>query len=122
VAVQHDRGRAAEDAAAEHVVARGMRLVERNLRVGKLEIDIVARDGPDIALVEVRARGPTAWQRALGSVGHVKQRRLRDAGKLLWARRFSKWPGVERVRFDVAAVDLEAPGGPRVEYLRAAFV
>ncbi len=99
-----------------------MTVVERNLRVSHLEIDIVARDGPDIAIVEVRTRGAGAWQGALGSVGWIKQQRLRDAGKLLWARRFSKWPGVERVRFDVAAVDLEARAGPEVEYVRAAFV
>ena len=122
MALQHERGRAAEDAAARHVEGLGMRVVERNLRVGRLEIDIVAQDGEVIALVEVRTRGRGAWQSAAGSIGHVKQGRLRSAAKLLWARRFSKWRGIERVRFDVAAVNLDAPDGPRVDYLRAAFI
>ncbi len=105
-----------------YVSALGMRVIERNLRVGKLEIDVVAVDGDAIALVEVRTRGAGAWEGAAGSVGRVKQDRLRKAGALLWARRFSRWQGIERVRFDVAAVDLEAPGEPRVDYFRAAFV
>jgi putative endonuclease len=114
------RGRDAEDVVAAWLAARGMAVLERNLRIGKLEIDLLARDGEVIAVVEVRTRGRGSWQRPFDSIDGRKQDRLRKAGALLWARRFSKLPGVERMRFDVAAVDLDQPE-PVVDYLKAAF-
>jgi putative endonuclease len=114
------RARLAEDAVAEHVTAAGMRILDRNLRVRQLELDIVAVDGDAVVVVEVRTRGRTSWAKALTTVDAKKRDRLRRAAKLLWARRFSKMPGINRMRFDVAAVDLDAPS-PSVEYIRAAF-
>ncbi len=119
--VRQRRGKLAEDAAAEHVSAAGMRILHRNLRVHQLELDIVAVDGDAIAIIEVRTRGKTSWARALTTVDRRKQDRLRRAAKLLWARRFSKMPGIQRMRFDVVAVDLDGDGGPTIEYVRAAF-
>ena len=106
----------------EHVRALGYELLGRNVRVGRLEIDIVARDGEVIAVIEVRTRGSTAWQNAFDSVDFRKQARVRRAAQILWSRRFSKLPGVERVSFDVARVNLDAADGPAVEYVRAAFI
>ena len=121
IAQRHLRGRAAEEVVAAYLERHGMRVVERNLRVRRLEIDIVARDGSCIVIVEVRTRGAGAWVRSFGSVDGVKRERLRRAAALMWKHRWSRWRGVNRVRFDVAAVDLDADAGPHVEYLRAAF-
>jgi putative endonuclease len=114
------RGRAAEQLVADWVVAQGMTLLERNKRVGKLEIDLIARDDDVIAVIEVRTRGAGSWQHPFASVDAAKQRRLRRAATILWSRRFSKLPGVTRIRFDVAAVDLSGEQ-PSIEYVRAAF-
>ncbi|MEZ4440013.1 MAG: YraN family protein [Polyangiaceae bacterium] len=116
-----ERGKLAEEVAHRHVVALGMRVIARNLRVGYLELDIVARDGDTIVVVEVRGRGKGAWLGPLGSVGRVKRRRLRRAAAILWSRRWSRWAGIARVRFDVASVDVDARP-PEVTYIRAAFV
>ena len=51
----------------------------------------------------------------------VKRQRLSRAAAILWSRRLSKMTGVERVRFDVASVDLDSSAEPLVEYIRAAF-
>lgn len=115
------RGARAERAAADYLIASGLQVLARNVRVGRLEIDLVARDGPVIAVVEVRTRGQGSWQRALDSVDHRKRARLRQAGERLWRDRFSQEPDVERMRFDLAAVTF-APGGEvLVEHVRAAF-
>ncbi|MBI4701504.1 MAG: YraN family protein [Deltaproteobacteria bacterium] len=98
-----------------------MTILARNLRVGHLEIDLLARDGPAVVLIEVRTRGAGSWGSALGSVNPAKQRRLRAAAGLLWSRRFARAAGVERMRFDVAAVDLDAGPSPVVEYVQGAF-
>lgn len=108
--------------AAEHVAAAGLEILDRNLRVHQLELDIVARDANVIAIIEVRTRGRGSWAKALATVDHKKQDRLRRAAKLLWARRFSKMTGIERLRFDVVAVDLRDETAPAVDYVRAAFI
>jgi len=115
--LRHQRGRWAEERAAQALLQSGYRVVDRNVRVGSLELDIVARDGPTIVVVEVRCRGAGAWTRPLSSVDRTKQERIGRAAGVLWASRWSHWRGVERVRFDVITVD---PGG-RVDHVRAAF-
>ena len=81
-------GTRAEQAVAAHLVAAGLEIVGLNLRIGRLELDVVARDGAVIAVVEVRTRGPGAWVRPLDSVDAEKQRRVRRAGERLWRDRF----------------------------------
>ena len=90
------------------------------MRIGELEIDIVARKGPVVAVVEVRSRGRTALSSPFGSVGRTKQLRLRRAGERLWQRRYRRDASVERLRFDVAGVNLDSDP-VTIEYVIAAF-
>jgi len=121
-AARHERGRRAEELVAQALAGRGYEIVGRNIRVGSLEIDILARIGAVLAVVEVRTRGRGSWTSATASVTATKQRRVRDAASVLWASRFSKDPTLERVRFDVASVNLDATGEPEISYLEAAYV
>jgi putative endonuclease len=114
-------GAAAEDAVAKYLIARGLELIARNARVGRLEVDLIARDGPVIAVVEVRTRGPTSWQRALDSIDAQKRARIRRAGERLWRERFSRDQRIERMRFDAASVTFLPSGEALVEHIKAAF-
>lgn len=114
-------GRRAEDAVASYVEAAGATVLGRNVRVGRLEIDLVVREGPVVAIVEVRTRGPGAWQRALASIDPAKRARVRAAGESLWRSRLSADRTLERMRFDVAAVTFDERGRAEVEYVKAAF-
>ncbi len=98
----------------------GYVVLGRNVRVGRLEIDLVVRDGPVIAVVEVRVRGPGAWVGPLSSVDAKKQRRIRRAGELLWQCRFKSDATAERMRFDIFGISL-VDGVPSFEHVRAAF-
>jgi len=111
----------AEDAVAEYLVARGVAIVARNLRLGRFELDIVMREGPVIAVVEVRARGPTSWTRGFGSLDGKKRLRIRRAGDRLWRDRYKTDATVERLRFDAASVTFDEDGQATVEYVKAAF-
>ncbi|HEX6764834.1 MAG TPA: YraN family protein, partial [Polyangiaceae bacterium] len=73
-----------------------------------------------VVVVEVRTRGASAWTSAFGSVDRVKRARLRRAGERLWQRRYKNDPSVERLRFDVASVNLDAEP-PTIEYAVAAL-
>jgi putative endonuclease len=59
--------------------------------------------------------------RAIDSVDAAKQAHVRRAGERLWRRRFARDPTVERMRFDVAAVELGDGEEARIEIVRAAF-
>jgi len=113
-------GRRAELAAADYLIARRFEILARNLRLGRLEIDIVARRGPLVVAVEVRTRGPGAYERALESIGRTKQARLVAAVERLWSSRLARMPDVERVRIDVAAVRFEH-GQTLIEYVQGAI-
>lgn len=118
---RHALGARAEDVVAAYLAAQGLEIVARNARVGKLEIDVIARDGPVIAVIEVRTRGAGSYVRALDSVDAGKRARVRRAGAQLWRARFSRLAGVERMRFDVASVTFVPEGEPIVEIVKAAF-
>lgn len=96
-------GRAAEDAAAEFLAARGYTILLRNLRLGRTELDVVARDGAALAIIEVRYRASRAFGGAAASIGPSKQRHVVHAARLLLAREpaFARLP----VRFDVVEVE-----------------
>jgi putative endonuclease len=117
---RRDRGIQAEEAVADFLVARGYELIARNARVGRLELDVVARRGELAVIVEVRTRGPGSFAGALASVDAKKRASLVRAAEGLWRTTLSKLAGIERMRIDVAGVTFEGPEA-RVEYVEAAI-
>jgi Holliday junction resolvase-like predicted endonuclease len=90
------------------------------LRLQYLELDVVARLGDLVVIVEVRSRGRGAWTSAFGSIDGRKRERIRQAGQRLWERRYRHDASVNRLRFDVASVRFEGDDAS-VEYVAAAF-
>lgn len=113
-------GRAAEEAAARHLETRGWRLIARNVRVGRGELDIVARRGPVLAFVEVKARRTRACGAPEDAVNGAKRRQVARLAQLWLAARPWALAGIDDVRFDIIAVDLSSfPAA--VRHLPAAF-
>jgi putative endonuclease len=111
-------GRAAEAAVVDDLTRQGFSILATNLRLGRLELDVVARDGDTVIVVEVRHRGARAWQTGMESIVPAKAKRVRAAGERLWRERFSRDARVNRMRFDVAVVTFEGSGEARIEYAR----
>lgn len=107
-----ETGRAAEEAAAALLRAKGMTILESNFRAKVGELDLVARDRDEVVFVEVRARASAAYGGAAASVGHAKRRRLILAARVWLQAR--GWDGP--CRFDVVAID-----GGKAEHIPAAF-
>ncbi len=91
---------------------RGYRLVARNLRVGRQQIDFVVTDGPQTVFVVVKV------ERARGFGGAIELADRRTARRLVRAvsRYLAEHPGVPSVRIDVVAVVLDGHGGWRLEH------
>jgi len=115
-----DVGRRAEAAVVRYLEREGYQIVGTNLRLGHLELDIVARQATTIVVVEVRTRGKGAWTTGFGSIDAKKRQRIRRAGERLWQRRYRNDLSVERMRFDAASVTFEA-GEAHVDHVIAAF-
>jgi putative endonuclease len=111
-------GRTAEAVVATDLLRQGLTIFATNLRLGRLELDVVAQDQDTVVVVEVRHRGAGAWQTGLESIAPSKAKRVRSAGERLWRERFLRDPAVNRMRFDVAVVTFEPDGNPRIEYAR----
>ena len=107
-------GQAAEDAAVTLLRSQGVEILLRNFRFRLGELDIVARDGDTLAIVEVRRRSSAKFGGAAASVDFRKQIKLRRAANLLLRQR-KDLTGL-RVRFDVVAV---TPAG--IEWIKHAF-
>lgn len=114
------RGDRAESIVADWLERNGFVVLERNLRFGHLEIDIVAREGRVVAVVEVRSRSLSSLTSGFSSFSALKRLRVRRAGERLWNRRFKRDSSVDRLRYDAASV-CWGHGPPVVEYARAAF-
>jgi putative endonuclease len=114
-------GKRAERAARAHLVDQGFEIFGANVRVGRYEIDLLARDQSVVVVVEVRARGPGSLVRPLDTVDARKRARLRMAAKRLWLDRFARDLRFDRMRFDCVAVTLDAAGDAHIEHVRAAF-
>lgn len=109
-------GEKAEDMALEHLLSQGMRLVERNFRCRRGEIDLVMRDGASLVFVEVRYRSSPRFGSSLESVDARKRARLAAAASHYIMLRREDCPA----RFDVVAL---APGPERcsIQWVKNAF-
>ena len=70
------RGMDAEERAWQHLRAHGARLLHRNFRSRRGEIDLVVQDRDSVVFVEVRYRGKTSYLSGAESVDPRKQSRL----------------------------------------------
>jgi putative endonuclease len=116
-AARAELGRRAEMLAANHLEQLGFTLLARNARLGRLELDIIARRGGLVVFCEVRSRSDDRFISPADTITPVKMRRLRQAATL-WLRE-ARLGGVE-VRFDAACVVFDVPQG-RLTYYEGAF-
>lgn len=112
----HRVGRHFEELAARHLEARGWRILARNVRAGRKEVDLVARRGDVVAFVEVKGRRGRGFGHPLESITWKKRREIAEVARA-WLREASLPAGVT-VRFDAVAVTVAGAGArARVEHV-----
>ena len=111
-------GAQGEDAVARWYEARGYTVVDRNWRVREGELDLVLRRGRTVVFCEVKTRRGAAYGSPFEAVTAAKQHRVRGLA-LRWLAEH-RGHGA-RMRFDVAAVRMDAAGRPRIEVRAGAF-
>ena len=109
-----------EQLAADHLVASGMEVLDRNWTCAEGELDLVARE-PDgtVVFVEVKTRAGVGFGAPAEAVGRAQARKLRTLA-CRWLLE-NRPPGTTELRFDVIGV-VRLPGAPpELTHLRAAF-
>ncbi|MFO0712445.1 MAG: YraN family protein [Sandaracinus sp.] len=109
-------GRQAEEAVTAWLEQRGYAIVGRNVRVGRLELDVVARRGRTFVVCEVRSRRGTFVDPAY-AFDPRKRDRVRRAALTYWAMHGRG----AQLRLDAAAVSFDEAGVPRIDYFENVF-
>lgn len=113
------RGRVWEARAATHLEEHGLTVLAHGYRCRLGELDLVCRDGPQLVIVEVRARGRGALCSAIDSIDAHKRRRIVQATRHLLMRH-AEWQKAA-IRFDVVAFDDIDTPEPRINWIKNAF-
>jgi len=110
-------GKTGEDLACRELERRGYAIVARRHRCRRGELDIVARDGPTLVFVEVKARDGHAFGGAADAVTWQKQRRIvRLAYEYVMQHHLNDSP----CRFDVVSIQFDDER-PVIEVFQNAF-
>ncbi|MCB9729488.1 MAG: YraN family protein [Deltaproteobacteria bacterium] len=113
-----DLGRRGEARAARHVRRHGLRIIARNWRCPDGELDILARDGDLLVVIEVRTARTDFAGGPIATVGPDKRRRLAHLAQR-WLSG-SRWAPAG-VRFDVVGVVYRGWFRWRLDWVRGAF-
>ena len=111
-------GIAGEAAACAHLERQGYRILARNARADRVELDIVAERAGVLVFVEVKTRRSGNYGGAAESVDPRKQARL-ARGASAWLR--ASGLRARRIRFDVVTCEPAPRGAFRVTHWEAAF-
>jgi putative endonuclease len=111
-------GAAGEKAAEDWLAEEGFRIVARNWRSGRYELDIVAHRGGAIHFVEVKTRDADGWTSPEEALTPAKPRSFRYAVQAWLASN----PTDLEPQMDLIAVDTSPDGKPRVRYIPEAVI
>lgn len=97
---QREIGEIAEGLAQQHISKLGYQILETNWYYGHLELDIVARDGDELVIVEVKSRSGLRYEHPSEAVTNTKIKRIVEA-----ADAYIQEKDIElETRFDVITV------------------
>ena len=111
-------GRRGEDLAHRFLRKQGYTIVARNYRLasGDAEADLIARDGEDLVIVEVKTRATDEYGPPEQAVKPEKRRHLIRVAREYARKTNTPWG---HMRFDIVSIVLREP--PEITLLRAAF-
>lgn len=114
-----ERGEAKEEFAARYLERQGYKIWERNFRLRRGEIDIIANRGDQVIVVEVKMRSSEAYGQPFEAVTKRKQRTLSRMAEAYMVQRglHKGW----NVRFDVISILEREERSPQIEHFEDAF-
>lgn len=115
---RHQFGQASEMRAEQFLIAKGYRILDRNVRLSIGELDLVADDQGVVVFVEVKGRSTEAFGGALSAVDRRKRAKLSKLAAQYLAQRH--WSD-KLCRFDVVLVQGRPSDAEQIEHIPNAF-
>ncbi len=111
-------GRLGEDLAHDYLIEKGYHILARNWSLGRNELDIIARDGDELVVVEVKSRTEPVLDHPIMAVDKKKQRHVISAAHAYIRFTRTYLP----VRFDVIWVQLINGKAKKISHYQDAFI
>lgn len=117
MASHNELGALGEQIALDYLLELGYQILEKNWSNGHKEIDIIAKDGDTIVIVEVKTRRSTFLVEPEASVDAFKRKHL------IWAANsfVNKFQYDLDVRFDIISIVVDRNNEKRIEHIQDAF-
>jgi putative endonuclease len=110
MAAHIEMGKKGEEIALQYLKGKGYTILDQNWRNNRYEIDIVAKEGSIVVIVEVKTRSANTMVDALLAIDTTKRRHLmRAANAYLFSKQLK-----DEVRFDIITIGM---GGKNPEIL-----
>lgn len=103
MASHNDLGKKGEEAALQHLQAKGHIILQRNFRYGRAEVDIVSQEGNIIVFTEVKTRSSSRFGYPEEFVDRQKVRLMKEAAEEFIYRQHHQG----EVRFDIISVTIK---------------
>lgn len=116
MARHNEKGSEGELIAVEYLRDRGYRILWQNWRYRHKEVDIIAMDGDELVMVEVKLRSTDYFGDPSEAVTKKKQRFLIEAAEAYLDTRDDE----PEVRFDIVSI-VAGNRGPFIEHITDAF-
>ena len=117
MAEHNDFGKLGEGLAVNYLIEKGYEILERNWRNIHKEIDIIAKDGKDLVIVEVKTRQTDEYGEPDIAVTRKKQRMLIAAANAYITRK-----GLDmETRFDIVSIVFK-DSEPVIDHIVDAFL
>nr|MCR5445594.1 YraN family protein [Bacteroidales bacterium] len=109
-------GKTGEQMTARYLTDKGYIILEHNYRRGNLEIDLIALDGDELVIVEVKSRAYDTILQPQDAVDHKKRLAL-----IRLANEYVKsHDRKENVRFDIVSI-ISKPEGAVIKHIKNAY-
>lgn len=111
------KGSQAEQIAQEYLRRKGYRIVDSNWQYGHLELDIIAEDGDELVIVEVKSRYGSGFTHPIEAISEKKMQQVIQAADA-WIMQ-ADWD--KDARFDLITVVFTGPDEFELEHYEEAF-
>ena len=117
MASHNETGAMGERIAVEFLLEKNYQILETNWVCGHKEVDIIAKDGDTIVIVEVKTRQCSCLVEPEATVDVYKQRHL------IWAANsyVNRFQYDLDVRFDIISIIIDKNNEKRIEHIEDAF-
>jgi len=114
----YKKGKTAEDLAFRYLDQRGLKLLSRNYRSRRGEIDLIMQDGDVVVFIEVRSRKDNRTMNVIESIDSTKCARIIQTSRHFLQN--MKHPDECTCRFDIVLITGPADTA-EIEWIKDAF-